>query len=748
MNFEAVAYGKYFLLDKLATGGMAEVFKAKTYGVRGFERLLVIKRILPHLTKDREFVEMFIDEAKIAVELTHANIVQVFDLGKISKNYFIAMEYVNGKDLRAILKKCQALSRKLDISFAAFIAMEVLKGLSYAHNKKDPQTGEPFNVIHRDISPQNVMVSYDGAVKIVDFGIAKAEKRLNETQVGVLKGKFGYMSPEQAMGMEIDCRTDIFSTGIILFEMITGRRLFLGENDLETLELIRNAEVPRPSKYNSDVPVELEEIIFRALNRDPEERYAAAKDMQVDLTKFLYSYKSDFTASELSSFLQDVFRQEMQEETLKLQEAMALEPAPGLVPPEDSTRPRPKTKKAISSKIREEELGQGEGSLGDYAFSSSDAPWVEGGEETLFHKDSRKLGEGGSGSLRELYPEAPEEVSFRQWIKPWIMPGLLLSLILVLLYWNFFRTPAPNEEMLGASKGPKPTAIGKIDVTSYPTGAMILVNGDEMGPAPVTLSLEAGKEHPFLARKEGYQDQQLNIFIEEGVNTPLQIALEKEVPIHAMLRITSKPSGAMIFINGEETEKSTPYTFTDLLRSKSYAIKLHRRGYKMVEKNVTLDKEEVEKHFVLKPRQGKLRIKSDPNGAVVFINGKRKGKTPYSGWFPMFTNVNVKLVRKGYQSVSEKVQVTKGVENLRFSLAQAILEYGYLSANADPWAMVYIDGDLVGNTPLLAHKIPVGRHTVEFRHSDFPSKQKVVNVTRKHTTDSPLVLIIDLRGGS
>ncbi|MEZ4820521.1 MAG: serine/threonine-protein kinase [Bdellovibrionota bacterium] len=321
-SFEPFLYGKYIILNRLAIGGMAEVFFAKSYGVRGFQRLLVIKRILPNLSKDEEFVEMFIDEAKISVELNHSNICQVTDLGKIDDNYFIAMEFVNGKDLRAILKKSYILQSDIPVDVVIFMIAEVLKGLDYAHKREDTITGQAFSVIHRDISPQNIMVSYQGDVKIVDFGIAKTESKLHRTQAGVLKGKFAYMSPEQAMGLELDPRTDIFSTAIILYELLAKERLFLGETDFQTLENIKNCSIPSILEKNSQVPPELEEILGKALAQKPEDRFQTAGDMQLALTKLLYAKFPDFQPDQVTQFLQRLFKDEIKAENQSLKAAL------------------------------------------------------------------------------------------------------------------------------------------------------------------------------------------------------------------------------------------------------------------------------------------------------------------------------------------------------------------------------------------------------------------------------------------
>ncbi len=244
-----IPFGKYWLLERINVGGMAEVFMAKTFGVEGFERLVAVKRILPNIAEDTEFIQMFVDEAKIAVQLTHANIVQVFDLGKVADSYYIAMEFVHGRDLRALFDRCRHEGEPMSVAQACFIVMKVCEGLDYAHNKRDAQ-GTELHLVHRDVSPQNILVSYDGELKLVDFGIAKAAGKASKTQAGILKGKFGYMSPEQVRGLPIDRRSDIFSLGIILYELLTGERLFVGESDFSTLEKVRNVEIlPAPEPF-------------------------------------------------------------------------------------------------------------------------------------------------------------------------------------------------------------------------------------------------------------------------------------------------------------------------------------------------------------------------------------------------------------------------------------------------------------------------------------------------------------------
>ncbi len=307
--------GQYILLEKVATGGMAELFRAKKIGIEGFEQILAVKRILPHLSSDEEFVNMFIAEAKLVAQLTHKNIAQIYDFGRIDQNYFIAMEYIRGKDLKAILKKVSLERRKLPAAIAVFIAKEVAAALSYAHIQKD-SAGNDLNIIHRDISPQNILVSYEGEVKIVDFGIAKASAH-SKTTTGMLKGKLSYMSPEQAWGRSVDHRSDIFSLGVVLYEMLTGRKLFQGDSEVGTLEMIRKARIePLPSAVNMDMPSGLEAKVLKALAREASERYQNASDMELDLWGASVNVLDGNPVLALKQYMNDLFRSEMESERM------------------------------------------------------------------------------------------------------------------------------------------------------------------------------------------------------------------------------------------------------------------------------------------------------------------------------------------------------------------------------------------------------------------------------------------------
>ncbi len=279
-------FGNYYLLERIAVGGMAELFKARQRGVHNFEKIVAIKRILPHLSDNDEFVRMFIDEAKLAAQLTHPNIVQIFDLGKAAGFYYIAMEYVDGKDLRSLLRKVREYQMPFPETVAAFVIMKVAGALDYAHRKKGMNEKE-LKLVHRDISPQNVLISSEGAVKLVDFGIAKAATKSTQTIAGALKGKLLYMSPEQALGDPLDSRSDIYSLGLVLFELLTGVRCFQADSELGVLEKVRLGKVQDVQMVNPKITREMSNIVHKALQKDVDKRYPSARMLERDLKALL-----------------------------------------------------------------------------------------------------------------------------------------------------------------------------------------------------------------------------------------------------------------------------------------------------------------------------------------------------------------------------------------------------------------------------------------------------------------------------
>jgi serine/threonine protein kinase len=322
-------FGKYLLIQKIASGGMAEIFKAKMTGEGGFEKLVAIKRILPHLSQEPDFLAMFMKEARLAALLSHQNIVQIYDFGKVDGLYYIAMEYLPGSDLRTILERAKHLPRHsrtplplgidseprqtLPVECSLYIVSRICAGLDYSHNIKD-LSGAPLNIIHRDINPQNILITHEGEIKIVDFGIAKISEQDTATKVGVLKGKVAYMSPEQAAGQPLDKRSDIFSAGSLLYEMVTGKRAFPGET-MEVLERVRNADFTPPERLAPGLPGDVYEILGTALARNPADRFQSCAELYMRLDDCLTNHYERQNAENLARRLRPLLSDDIAAES-------------------------------------------------------------------------------------------------------------------------------------------------------------------------------------------------------------------------------------------------------------------------------------------------------------------------------------------------------------------------------------------------------------------------------------------------
>ena len=315
-------FGKYRLIAHLATGGMADIYLASQTALAGFEKLIVIKRILPNLSREPRFVEMFLDEARIAATLNHPNVVQIFDLGRIQNQYFIAMEYLPGESLSTLIRACRRRKIRIPPELAAGMILQAAEGLHHAHTMT-ARDGSPLGIVHRDVSPQNVFVLYDGGVKVVDFGIAKAELRSTKTQTGTLKGKYAYMSPEQIAGYELDDRSDVFALGVVLWECLARRKLFNQENDLKLLQAITEQDAPSPRTVDPEVPELLAGITSKALARVRDQRYQSAAEFRSALRRYLKASNMDWDNVVIGKFMQDLFSDRIKEKRQLIESAQA-----------------------------------------------------------------------------------------------------------------------------------------------------------------------------------------------------------------------------------------------------------------------------------------------------------------------------------------------------------------------------------------------------------------------------------------
>ncbi|MFC1655155.1 serine/threonine protein kinase, partial [Myxococcota bacterium] len=305
-------FGDFVIVKHLSTGGMAEVYLARMSGVGGFTKPVALKLILPHLAADNMFIKMFLDEARLAVSLSHDHIAQILDLGELEDRYYIAMEFAHGRDLQQITNRTRKSGRLLPLPYAAKIISQIAEGLYYAHTKTSDQ-GESLGIVHRDVSPHNVILTFDGTAKLIDFGVAKARMTFEEEEEGVLKGKFSYMSPEQIRGMPVDPRSDIFALGIVLWEICTGAKLYRESSELLTMEAILRKPVPKPREMRGDMPPDLEAIILKALAKRAVDRFQSGQEMHAALEGYLGRSGWAVGSPHLSEFMKKLFPDEYEQ---------------------------------------------------------------------------------------------------------------------------------------------------------------------------------------------------------------------------------------------------------------------------------------------------------------------------------------------------------------------------------------------------------------------------------------------------
>jgi serine/threonine protein kinase len=499
-------FGKYTLLRKLATGGMAELFLAIQRSVAGFEKLIVIKRILPAMNQDRAFIDMLLHEARVAATLSHPNIVQIFDVGQVDGIFFIAMEHVHGEDLRSIVRQMKKKGvNDFPLEHAISMILGVCAGLAYAHEKRDLD-GSALNIVHRDISPQNVVVTFSGDVKIVDFGIAQSDTKLNsETKSGKLKGKVPYMSPEQARGDAIDWRSDIFAAGVMLFELTTGKRLFKGASEYETLKLICERDYPLPSQVRQGYPIELEYIVMKALAKDRNERFQSAREMQASLEAFVRRERIPVSTIALNQFMQSLFEDKLASQKEALLQGKQLAD--------------------IIELQRGADSGQDVDANNRLSASVLSTPAASRTVTDLNGGGRRK------GSLIAMLTSAVAVCAIAGGAIYWVKSQAQESA----------RGAAANAGNAGSA-----TSKGTIQVTSDPPGAAIWINGDlrgEVTPAAIA-QLPTGSMIDVKLTKDGFeQAKQVVTLTDAEPNGSVTVALRKG---SVSVDVNAKNDGAKI----------------------------------------------------------------------------------------------------------------------------------------------------------------------------------------------------------
>ncbi|MCK6586789.1 MAG: protein kinase, partial [Polyangiaceae bacterium] len=598
-------FGKYTLLRKLASGGMAELFLALHRSVAGFEKLIVIKTILPSMNHDKSFIDMLLHEARLSATLSHTNIVQVYDVGQVEGRYFIAMEHIHGEDIRSIIRamKKNAVT-EFPLEHALNIILGVCAGLAYAHEKRDLD-GALLNIVHRDISPQNIVITFTGDVKIVDFGIAKSETQSGEdTKSGQLKGKVPYMSPEQAAGEPIDWRSDIFAAGVLLFELTTGKRLFKGASEYETLRLICEKEYPHPTMVKPGYPPHLERIVMRALAKRREDRYQSAREMQSDLEDFIREERIKVSNVSLMSWMQMLFEAKLAQQKEALQD------------------------------IKQ---------LADIIASQHGSALSDGGGGTI-------ITNSGVGSASTI-ATPPKRSSAGIVIALMALLGAAAGGFLYLRNQALARERAAQAAAALEAAKERPAAVeeakGSLEIKSSPEGASIWINGDlrkEETPAKIE-GLPFGREIALKLTKEGFETYRESFTLSDAAPAKAVNAEMRTGSVTVILKVDPPP---MIWLDNKPW-KGKGSKIEGLAADEEHKLVFTANGF--VPKTVTFTAKQgetkvIEERLVKsdgvgaaggtpaggEPKAGgataKVRVGSKGGFCNVTINGASHGSTP------------------------------------------------------------------------------------------------------------------------
>ena len=737
-QFETI--GKYVLLEKLAMGGMAEVFLARALGAGGISKFFAIKRILPQYADSPEFVEMFREEAKIAINLKHSNIVSIHEFGIQEHQFFLVMDYVEGRNLRQILNKMKKAKQQFSTEHIIYLIREIAAGLDHAHRCIDATTGKPLNITHRDMSPQNIMISFDGEVKIVDFGIAKAESQVETTRAGTLKGKFGYMSPEQAEGLSVDMRTDIFSLGIVMWETLANDRLFAANNEINTLRKIRDCHIPSLRKINPNIHSDLEKIVQKALARDKNLRYQTAAALHKDLNRFLNRQYPDFSSHDFAAYIKSIFAEEILQSRKKLvnyaknsfAEQQSHSPVhsfddktlvtksetdeevtssfvateTGVEPPSESTSPSSQSVASFNlSAITKggPPISQAEGvsysspelvTQGDVqedapepSIQSSASTTIVEDEERTLSEDSRHMEKtspshsfsSGQGSHNELEDNEAFEQPLTLKEKP------------------TFNSPPPRPRQDSAYQQNTQT---NIPVRHQQGGSSPLLRGMLMLGVVGAVFLGLAKFFPHEMRTPiqstsgvlGPVYDQLGIVHEQqrasthpeevGEKIPAPLPFHGEEPTRGTsapsfqpaphvtqkaIGVTSSPSGAEIYINGEKTGLITPTQVT--LRGEKATVLLKRKGYGSVSQQVFLAELGNKLSFTLKKMDlSYIDVEVNPlQDATIYVNDTKleSDVLPLRDYpVPANSSITVRVVGANGKALSKRIKLQENEKKL------------------------------------------------------------------------------------
>jgi serine/threonine protein kinase len=690
-------YGQYELLRKLATGGMAQIYLARHHGIEGFERLCVVKRILPHLAENEDFVQMFLDEARIAARLSHTNIVQIYDLGEQDETYFIAMEYIHGEDLRRVWRRAESQGQPLPLPIILRIIADAASGLDYAHKRADQ--GRQLSIVHRDISPQNILVSFEGTVKVVDFGIAKAADKATHTRSGVLKGKYSYMSPEQAAGeRSVDARTDVFALGVVLYELLTGTRLFKRGSDVQTLQAVTSCEVTPPSQVNPRVPQSLDEVVQKALTRLPEDRYPDALALQLALENWLIEHQQPASTAHVAAYLKELYA-----------DRLAAEAQQGMLIPEEVRT----GEEELSPRGKRTPTGRSGRSPGGRDRSVSREAQREAEVSSPERTTSLRPERGSRSGLKaqragatpprpgpahgELPPiTSPRVTEISRTVAPPRRTGAIVAAAVLLC--------AAAGLVVAVTRPGSSLPPAQVLVQTDPPGAQLIFDGQALPElSPTVLPPRPAGTYTLLVGKERYLDQRVSVVVPPTgeVHWPLLtltrqsggVAVaadggagpEPRVPQQVELEVQSEPDGARVSMNGR-VMGTAPLALV-VAPDSEVLLRAELAGHVTVERRVAVGRERQKEHLRLERR--------------------RTGSSGQAG--------------QGTRPPDKDPQVTtaqpRGVGSVQF----VIVPLG-------SWADVSCGPHDFGTTPFPPRQLPAGTYDCTFSHPELGTKRERVEV--------------------
>ncbi len=755
MAIRSTPFGKYVLLQRINVGGMAEVFKARVAAEGHQGRLLAIKRILPAIAADQDFISMFIDEAKISVQLDHPNIARSYELGRSNDLYYIAMEYVAGRDLRTLFERRRRKGEVVPPALAAYVMSRVAEGLDYAHHRKDAD-GRDLQIIHRDVSPQNVLISYDGEVKIIDFGIAKAANKILKTQAGVLKGKFGYMSPEQVRGLDLDRRSDVFSAGIILHELLAGERLFVGSSDYSVLEKVRNAVAAPVRQTRPRVSQELDDICSRALALNRDDRHQYAGELAAHLALYLERQPKPFLKEDLARYMRENFAEEMEREELenkqefsvpepeeqsgprsepsislpeirptrpRLEGGLAQPSAPGdiwvptsvTVQESDSLTPsRPRTISTLAQDADrpefEDETDPGGTGVQGFQLRSRETP-IAIDDSDVIDVDEHV---GALPTRVHAAPSAPSPSP------PPPRPAARDDL--TAMHANALEQRAPKKKVVLAGPGPRSqkedTVITK---RRRPEG------GERRFPVVWVVLILAAAVLVYgadpLRWRGGSRDVGGGLHFDWSAFGP---------PGYGHLIVETDPPDAELFLDGQLVKPSglQPFSSEHVDSQMTHEIVARKEGYHETRESFALVRNEERRlHLLLKPGRPLVNVVTTPGNAKIFIDGRPSGRSGDTVATLEPGEHTIRIQLDCYQGIEKKFVVGMEGASLSFTLqpingscvaaARLPTDNGFLQLISHPDAHVSIDGsDIHRDTPLLDYALPPGRHSIQLVAGD------------------------------